>query len=188
MAKGQVNLAISTGGNAPVTPACLYPRLGVDCHCMLLGASALCALAAQRDRSRNLGSSRMVCPRWARKLPQSTGSLNRLLWQDLGLERPMKKSRFTESQIVAILKEGEAGVAIARITRKYGIDAATYYQAVGSPDPPIPPRCQSLSRDSNLRPRLTFSQSACKKLSSVGTSPPRSLTPVRLSVTPKGSL
>ena len=39
----------------------------------------------------------------------------------------MKKSRFTESQIVAILKEGEAGVTVAQITRKHGISAATYY-------------------------------------------------------------
>ena len=39
----------------------------------------------------------------------------------------MKKSRFTESQIVAILKKGEAGVAVAQITRKHGISAATYY-------------------------------------------------------------
>ena len=39
----------------------------------------------------------------------------------------MKKSRFTESQIVAILKEGEAGLAVAQLTRKYGISAATYY-------------------------------------------------------------
>jgi putative transposase len=35
----------------------------------------------------------------------------------------MKKSRFTESQIVAILKEGEAGITVG----KHGISAATYY-------------------------------------------------------------
>ena len=39
----------------------------------------------------------------------------------------MKKSRFTESQIVATLKEGEAGLAVAQLARKYGISAATYY-------------------------------------------------------------
>jgi putative transposase len=39
----------------------------------------------------------------------------------------MKKSRFSESQIVAILKEGEAGVGVAQLTRKHGISAATCY-------------------------------------------------------------
>ena len=39
----------------------------------------------------------------------------------------MKKSRFSESQIVAILKEVDAGRAVAEVIRKHGISQATYY-------------------------------------------------------------
>jgi putative transposase len=39
----------------------------------------------------------------------------------------MKKSKFSESQIVAILKEGEADIPVAQILRKHGISQATYY-------------------------------------------------------------
>ncbi len=38
----------------------------------------------------------------------------------------MRKSEFTESQIVGILGEGESGLPVAEICRKYGISPATY--------------------------------------------------------------
>jgi putative transposase len=40
----------------------------------------------------------------------------------------MKKSRFSESQIVAILQEGDAGVPVAQILRDHGVSQATYYK------------------------------------------------------------
>ena len=39
----------------------------------------------------------------------------------------MKRKRFSVEQIVAVLKEGEAGIPVAQLTRKHGISAATYY-------------------------------------------------------------
>jgi putative transposase len=39
----------------------------------------------------------------------------------------VKKSRFSEEQIVAILKQSEAGVKTAEICRQHGISANTFY-------------------------------------------------------------
>ena len=40
----------------------------------------------------------------------------------------MKRSRFKEEQIIAILKEAEAGVKLAEIVRKHGISEQTFYR------------------------------------------------------------
>jgi putative transposase len=40
----------------------------------------------------------------------------------------MKRSRFTEDQIFAILKEADGGDSVKEVCRRHGIAPATYYQ------------------------------------------------------------
>jgi putative transposase len=39
----------------------------------------------------------------------------------------LKAKQYTEEQIVAVLKEGEAGAKVSDLCRKYGMSDATYY-------------------------------------------------------------
>lgn len=40
----------------------------------------------------------------------------------------MKRSRFTEEQVIGVLKEQEAGMPTAEVCRKHGISSVTFYK------------------------------------------------------------
>ena len=47
----------------------------------------------------------------------------------------MRKSRYTEEQIIGILKEAEAGMPTADLVRKHGVSAQTFFPWFQGCDP-----------------------------------------------------
>ena len=69
----------------------------------------------------------------------------------------MKRSRFNEEQIIAIVKEQEAGMATAEVCRRHGISSATFYKwksKFGGLDVSEARRLQELERENAKLKRL----------------------------------
>jgi len=47
----------------------------------------------------------------------------------------MRKSRFTEAQIIGMIKEQEAGLPTVEVCRKHGLSTATFYKRNRCTDP-----------------------------------------------------
>ena len=65
----------------------------------------------------------------------------------------MKKSRFTDSQIMAVLKQAEIGTAVPELCREHGISSATFYKwraKFGGMDVPLMAKMKELE-DENRR-------------------------------------
>ena len=76
----------------------------------------------------------------------------------------MKKSRFKESQIIAILKEAESGVPVAELCRKHGMSDATFYNwraKYGGMDVSMMKRMKELE-DENRRLKKMYAEEKLK--------------------------
>jgi putative transposase len=72
----------------------------------------------------------------------------------------MKRSRFTDDQIIGILKEHEAGLSAAELCRKHGISDATFYKwraKYGGMDISDAKRLKALQENAKLKKLLAES-------------------------------
>jgi putative transposase len=76
----------------------------------------------------------------------------------------MKKSKFSDSQILSILKQGEAGTPVPELLREHGISSATYYKwraKFGGMDASLMARLKELE-DENRRLKKMYAEERLK--------------------------
>ncbi|GAB7079225.1 hypothetical protein JCM14635_08980 [Megalodesulfovibrio paquesii] len=69
----------------------------------------------------------------------------------------MKTSRFTDSQILGILKQAQNGVPVAQLCREHGMSSATFYKwraKFGGMDASLMARMKELERENRLLKRM----------------------------------
>ena len=76
----------------------------------------------------------------------------------------MKKSKYTDSQILAILKQSEAGTPVPELCREHGMSAATFYKwraKYGGMDASLMARLKELE-DENRRLKKMYADERLK--------------------------
>lgn len=76
----------------------------------------------------------------------------------------MKKSRFSDSQILAILKQAEAGSPVSELCREHGMSSATFYKwrsKYGGMDASLMGRLKELE-DENRRLKKMYAEERLK--------------------------
>lgn len=76
----------------------------------------------------------------------------------------MKKSRYTDSQILSILKQNEAGTSVADLCREHGMSDATFYNwraKYGGMDASLMKRLKELE-DENRRLKKMYAEEKLK--------------------------
>lgn len=76
----------------------------------------------------------------------------------------MKKTRYTDSQILAILKQGESGVPVPQLCREHGMSSAAFYKwraKYGGMDASLMARMKSLE-DENRRLKKMYAEERLK--------------------------
>ncbi len=76
----------------------------------------------------------------------------------------MKKSRYTDSQIMAILKQAEAGAPVSELCREHGMSAASFYKwraKYGGMDASLMARMKEL-KEENRRLKKMYAEERLK--------------------------